>query len=241
MNARKANDTNVRTEVEDEKITAGLLGTEQQQLEAINMAYGLYAAPLASFIRESVAPTLDPHEVATAVNDTFLGLAKYAARRRFSSDGALTTLLFSMARFKAYDQLRQKTTYQRHHIGMSTLGENEDECNGGMNDEEFASHVAHRLAAAPQIADPWKRAADEEAANETIRQFRLWIGTQSRLQRKVAEALLTEFGEITNEGICDRIAKTGQRPSVASVKSARSEITRKFETLMKSRERITKI
>jgi hypothetical protein len=80
---------NVRTEVEDDDIKDGLLGTEQEQQEAIKKAYERYAKPVAGFIRERVAPTLDSDEVASAVNDTFCALAKYVARGRFKADGAL--------------------------------------------------------------------------------------------------------------------------------------------------------
>lgn len=228
---------NVRTEVEDDDIKDGLLGTEQEQQEAIRKAYDRYAKPVAGFIRESVAPSLDSDEVASAVNDTFCGLAKYVARGRFKADGALVTLLFSMARLKAYDLLRRKTAGRRSHT-EEYLGD-EPEC-GGVADDEFAVHVAQRLAAAPEIAVLWRTAADEGAANEIIRQFRLWISQLPRLQRKVAQALLTHFGDVTNREICEEIAKTAERPTEPSVKSARNEITRKFKTMIETRERTKK-
>ncbi len=228
----------MRTEVEDDEIKEGLLGSEQEQQDAIRKAYDRYAKPVAGFIRESVAPTLDSDEVASAVNDTFCALAKYVARGRFRADGALVTLLFSMARLKAYDLLRRKTAGRRsrkeEYVG------DESDCDGGIGDDEFAVQVAQRLAAAPEIAVLWRTAADEGAANEIIRQFRLWVGQLPRLQRKVAQALLTHFGDVTNREICDEIAKTGDRPTEASVKSARNEISRKFKTMIETRERTKK-
>jgi RNA polymerase sigma factor (sigma-70 family) len=228
----------VRTEVEDDEINEGLLGSEQDQHAAIGKAYDRYAKPVAGFIRESVAPSLDSDEVASAVNDTFCALAKYVARGRFKADGALVTLLFSMARLKAYDLLRRKTAGRRsrkeEYVG------DESACDGGIGDDEFAVQVAQRLAAASEIAILWRTAADEGAANEIIRQFRLWVSQLPRLQRKVAQALLTHFGDVTNREICDEIAKTGERPTEASVKSARNEITRKFKTMIETRERTKK-
>ena len=126
----------MRTEVEDidKEIIDGLLGNPKQQLKAIDTAYARYAKPLTGFIRESVAPTLDEHEVATAVNNTFIALARYAERGRFKAQGALlSTLLFEIARLKGYDQLRQK--------GSSSRPSEDEEiatvsCDLGMDDEE---------------------------------------------------------------------------------------------------------
>jgi DNA-directed RNA polymerase specialized sigma24 family protein len=221
----------VRTEVRDldKDIVDGLHGTEQQQLEAIKVAYDRYARPLASFIRESVAPTLDKNEVATAVNNTFLGIARYAARGRLRRTGALSTLLFEIARRKAYDELRYKS---RSLPGADPAPAPEDDltsCQDGMTDEEFAEQVGRRLAAAPEISDLWKAAMERSATQEIIRIFRLWIAHLPRLQRKVAEALLLHFGDVTNREIADEIAKTDPRPAVASVKSARKQIADKFK------------
>jgi len=191
---------------------------------------------LAQFIRETAAPTLDPHEIATAVNDTFIGLANYAARGKFLAEGALTTLLFSIARRKACDQWRRKATYQRRVVDSSTCVGN-DVSEESLSDEEVASLVALRLGESPSVNAMWRTAVEESAANEVIRSFRIWIGTLSPLQRKVAEVMALYFGDITNEEICDEIAKSGKRPPLASVKSARREISRKFEEQLKSTER----
>jgi DNA-directed RNA polymerase specialized sigma24 family protein len=230
--------TKVKAEVEDDDIKDGLLGTEQEQQDAIEKAFDRYAKSVAGFIRENVAPTLDDDEVASAVNDTFCALAKYVARGKFRADGALITLLFSMARLKGYDLLRRKTASRRFHRAEYVGDQSERE--GGIGDDEFAAQVAKRLAAAPEIAVLWRTAADEGAANEIIRQFRLWISQLPRLQRKVAQALLTDFGDVTNREICDEIAKSGERPTEASVKSARKEITRKFKTIIETLERSRK-
>jgi DNA-directed RNA polymerase specialized sigma24 family protein len=226
----------VKTHVEDvdKEIKCGLLGTEQQQEEAIRMARERYARPLASFIRERAAPTLDSDEVANAVNDAFIGLAKYAARGRFRADGALSTLLFCMARRKAYDQLRRRP---KARLDASEGGDDGENCEGETCDGSFEARVNQHLVAAPEIAVLWKTAVDEARTNEIIRTFRLWISGLPRLQRKVAEAILRNFGVITNAQICDELAETGPRPSVASVKSARKQITEKFKELMRSEER----
>src|SRR5947208_1185427 len=93
----------------DDEIKAGLLGNEQEQEQAVSRAYERFSKPLAAFIREVVAPTLDSDEVATAVNETFCALARYANARKFHGHGALSTLLFEIAQRKATDLLRKKT------------------------------------------------------------------------------------------------------------------------------------
>ena len=231
----------MRTDVEDEQIKTGLLGTEQEKEAAICDAYERYKRPLAAFIREKVAPTLDSDEIATAINDVFCGLARYVSRGRFSRDGSLLTLLFSMARRKAYDRLRRKTKGQKACGQDHTEDADFDESLVVADedaDEEFAVYVAQKLSKAPELSAEWKNAADKAATNEIMRQFCMWIGTLPHLQRKVAEAVAKHYGDLTDAEICDEIAKTGERPTVASVKSARKQIVRKFTELMKTQERL---
>jgi len=230
----------VTPSAEDEEIKKGLTGTPQEREAAFEKAYARFAKPLASFIRESVAPTLDSDEIATAVSETFCGLARYIDRGRFRKEGALSTILFSIARLKAYDLLRGKTCLKRG--GQECEGdENAASVDCELSDEEFATCVSQRLVKAPEIRELWRTAADAGAANEIIRQFRLWVARLPHLQRKVAQALLKHFGDVTNKEISDEIAQGGHpRPSEASIKSARKEITRKFKTLIQTQERTTK-
>lgn len=240
-------DTNqtVTPELEEEQIKKGLMGTEEDKERAFEKAYARFAKPLAAFIRENVAPTLDSDEVATAVSETFCGLARYVERGKFKSNGAISTILFSIARFKAIDLLRSKMCIKRRDQNQ----ENPEACeceDDEQADENFAVRVSQHLVKAPEIKEMWKTAADIGKANEIIRQFRLWISTLPRLQRKVAEAILAhfgniyndEFGAVSNKEICDYIAKNGEhRPSEPSVRSARRQITRKFKTLIQTQER----
>lgn len=222
----------MRTEVNEDKIKTELRGNEQDQFEAICKLYDRYAGPLASYIRERVAPTLHPHELTTAVNDVFLELAKKAKDGKFQLNGSVKTLLFRMAKCNAIDQFRQKCREQKRNVSDAFLKD-------GNDDVDFASSVAKKLADAPEIAATWKSltqertAADEVAANELMLQFRVWAAYNlSPLQRKVAEEIAIYCGDVTNEEICDEIAKTGKRPPISSVKSARKEIARKYKTLI---------
>lgn len=228
----------------DEDIKAGLLGTSQDQDRAITRAYQRFAKPLFGFIRESVAPTLDSDEIATAVNETFCALARYASAGKFRSSGALSTLLFEIARRKATDILRKKTCRKRRiETGESAVIPVEDLelGHGGISDDEFATRVTQRLILAPEIRDLWRTAADEAQANEIIRNFRLWISTLPRLQRKVAEIMLAHFGSASDGEMSIELGKMGIQATPASVKSARSEIVRKFESLIKKTERTRSI
>ena len=225
----------MRTETEEE-IKSGLIGNAQEREDAFTKACARYAKPLAAFIRESIAPTLDSDEVATAVSKTFCALAKYIAQGKFKSVGALSTLLFSIARLKAYDLLRSKTSLKRQ-SGADCAIDGEESCDDGMSDEDFAVCVTQRLVAAPKIRELWRTAADNCEANEIIRQFRLWISTLPRVQRKVAQALLRHMGDISDPEICEEIATNDERPTVASVKSARKQISQKFASLIQNHER----
>jgi DNA-directed RNA polymerase specialized sigma24 family protein len=232
----------VRTEVEEDEIKIGLLGSEKEKEDAIHRAYFRYRRPIAAFIRERVAPTLDSDEMATVISATFCGFALYVDRGKFNPDGSLSTLLFTIARRKAIDQLRRRKKLQMAETwDQSYLDEPTDNESTAENDDEiFRSGVAQALRECPEIGALWRTAADEGSANEIIRQFRIWIGTQPRLQRKVGEALLRHSGDVTNAQIAAEIATPDDRPTVASVKSARNEITRKFKTLMTQKERNTR-
>src|SRR5947209_5935316 len=110
---RQPSGHSARPDDEEEEIKKGLSGTPEEQEVAFEKAYARFARPLAAFIRETIAPTLDSDDVATAVSQAFCGLARYVQRGKFKSEGAVSTLLFSIARRKAYDLLRCKTSLKR--------------------------------------------------------------------------------------------------------------------------------
>jgi DNA-directed RNA polymerase specialized sigma24 family protein len=236
----------VNTEVE-EQIKTGLQGNEEKQLEAVCKAYERYAAPLAAYILERVVPTLDSHELTTAVNDVFIELAKKAKNGNFKPDGSLASLLFQMARCNAIDQLREKVRYQyRNELTDFSGSENGVQKSEWLNDDEIASRVAQKLADAPEIGSAWKAAtnkrtpANESAAAEIVRLFRIHIAGLPSFQRKVARLMAVYFGDITEEQICDELGKLGKRPPLGSVKSARREIREKFVSLINQIERTEK-
>lgn len=233
----------MRTEVQEDEIKTGLREDEQKQFEAICKALEQYAGPLAASVREHF-PTLDSHEQATAVHDVFIELARKAKQGTFKTDGSLKSLLFQMARCNAADQLRAKYRWQkRKSTDHFTIEEPDGQGSEGLSDDEVASLVARKLSNAPGIATAWRvvtqewTPADQAAAHEIIRQFKMWITTLPCVQRKVAQLMAAHFGDVTDEEICHEIAKTGEPSPLGSVKSARREIRDKFESLMKNQER----
>lgn len=215
------------------------------QFDAVCKAYERYANPLASYLRERF-PTLDSQELTTAVDDVFISLAKKAKVGNFQADGSLASLLFRMARNKAVDQLKAKYKQEQRWVDSSRCfkGEQPGCSDDEVSQDEIISMVARKLSNAPEIAAAWRAVmqdwtpAHEVAAIEIVRQFKLWIADLPRLQRKVAEVMAIHFGNITDEEICDEIAKKDERPEIASVKSARREIREKFKTLIERQERI---
>lgn len=237
----------VKTEVEEE-IKIGLKGDEQEQFEAVCKAYDRFAAPLASFIRERVAPTLDEHELTTAVNNVFLDLAKKAKKGDFTFDRSLKSLLFQMAKFKALDQVKAKLKQEQNNVTEHFLseGHTNHDCEA-LTDDEIVSIVAGKLSDAPEIATAWKAATQdwtagkESAAREIVRRFNIWVGTSlPRMQRKVAELIAASYGEFTDEEICEKLTKAGYQAPLGSVKSARREIREKFASLINQLERTEK-
>jgi len=225
---------------EDQAISAGLKGSRRCQENAIERAHQRFSRSLAAYIRERVAPTLDGDEIATAVSETFCALARYAAEGKFYSTGALSTLLFTIARRKAIDILRKKTRKKRRagEDDHTMLPVTEVELgHDGLSDDDVAVEVTQKLVRAPEISDLWRTAADEARTNEIIRRFRLWIGTLPRLQRKVAECMLTHFGSATDAEMAAELRNEGVQATPASVKSARTQIVIKFKSYIKETER----
>lgn len=246
-NRKRRKAVKVKTEVEEE-IKTGLKGDEEKQYEAVCKAYDRFADPLAAYIRERVAPTLDEHELTTAVNNVFLDLAKKAKTRKFTLDGSLTSLLFRMAKFKALDQLKAKLKQEENNVTVHPLSTDHgnDDCET-LTDDELVSIVAGKLSDAPEIATAWKAATQdwtagkESAAREIVRRFNLWVGTSlPPMQRKVAELVAASYGEFTDEEICKKLTKAGYNAPLGSVKSARREIREKFASLINQLERIEK-
>lgn len=226
----------MKTSLENE-IKSGLQGDEQRQHDALCSAYNRYAGPLTAFLRERWGVTLDGHEIATVVNDVFIELAKKASTGNFKANGSLPTLLFTMAKCNAKDLWDKKSRYQRRHIPDCCLGED-------LTEDEVAALVAKKLAEASEVAAAWKSLAqqrtpaDEAGTEEIVRQFRIWLGTLPRLQRKVAELIAIHYGNITDEGICDALGQAGFIVALGSVKSARREIREKFTSLIQRQERV---
>jgi DNA-directed RNA polymerase specialized sigma24 family protein len=218
---------------EDEVIKQGLMGTASGQELAIEQAYARFAKPLAAFIREKVAPTLDSDEIATAVSETFCAVARYTAGGGFSPKGALSTLFFSIAKRKATDLLRKKTCQKRRapKAGDDLDDSESSEYGAESAGEESETRIAQRLELAPDIKKLWA-AAEHLYAKEIFREFRLWTGTQPSLQRKVAELILANFGGSSDAEMSRKLAANGVKATPASVKSARRQLVLKFKTLL---------
>lgn len=237
----------MKIEVEEE-IKTGLKGDEQKQYEAVCKAYDRFANPLASYVRECVAPTLDEHELTTAIDNVFLDLAKKAKNGKFTSDGSLASLLFQMAKYKALDQLKAKLRQEENNFTEHPSIEDQYNLGGEvLTDDEIVSIVAGKLSNAPEIATAWKAATQdwtaskESAAREIVRQFKIWVGTTlPPMQRKVAELMAASFGEFTDEEICEKLKQTGHHAPLGSVKSARRQIREKFVSLINQQERMEK-
>ncbi|HMG06493.1 MAG TPA: hypothetical protein VK581_13620 [Chthoniobacterales bacterium] len=173
------------------------------------------------------------------MSEAFCGLARYAAQGKFRASGAVSTLLFTLARRKAIDQLRAKTSGKRRPpiSDAQEAAEVAVTCGPDLTDDEFTTSVRQRLIDAPEIEELWRTAADNAATNEIIRAFRLWVGSLPRLQRKVAEALLKHFGSARDAEIASELVQIGEPATTASVKSARNEIVRKFTAMIEQTER----
>ena len=163
------------------------------------------------------------------------------AKRKFKLQGSLSALLFTMAERKAIDQLRAGKQWKQRRV--DTLSSTDDADFATVSINEDLETLERRVEESAEVDAAWKALAqsktpaDEVATAEVIRQFRIWLGTLPNLQRKVAQALYSHSGDITDNEIAEEIGASGPRPPISSIKSARAQIRTKFDTLMKSQER----
>lgn len=164
----------MRTEVCEEQIKTGLRGDAKTQFDAICKAIETYADALAACVRENY-PLLDSHELAEAVDDVFLELARKAKNGDFKADGSLKSLLFRMVRFNAADQLRKKYRWQKNKALEQIAAEVcNNESPDELTDDEVATFVAQRLGNAPDIATAWRVVTHENGLQQNRqRQSRL--------------------------------------------------------------------
>jgi len=227
----------VKADIQDD-IKSGLCGDEKSQTEAIYRAYERYADPLAAFVAEKWV-TFDSDEVRTVVNDVFRELAKKISEGTFRPGGSLVSLLFKIARHRGTDLWRKKRRHESRFVSAGGM----DEGVPSPSEDEIAENVHDSLTQSPELAAAWRElshqrtSADESMTNEVFRNFKIWLGGLPTVQRKVAELIALNLGEITDEDIVRELEISGHKVPLGSVKSARREIRRKFETLMNRKER----
>jgi hypothetical protein len=68
--------------------------------------------------------------------------------------------------------------------------------------------------------------------------FRQFVKTLPRVQRIIAQVIANTLpGDLTDQEIADEIfLQTGDRPTVAQIRSARNQMELKFRALLKRRE-----
>ncbi|HUS34341.1 MAG TPA: hypothetical protein VM680_03215 [Verrucomicrobiae bacterium] len=227
----------MKADIQDD-IKSGLCGDKKSQTEAIYRAYERYADPIAAFVSEKWI-TFDSDEVRTVVNDVFIELAKKVSDGTFKLGGSLESLLFMIARRRGTDLWRKKKRRDERFVSAGDM----DSGVPTASEDEITENVHNILAQSPELAAAWRElsqqrtSADEAVTNEVFRRFNISLASLPAVQRKVAEVMAVHFGDVTDEEIVEELAELGYRIPLGSVKSARREIRRKFETLMNRKER----
>jgi DNA-directed RNA polymerase specialized sigma24 family protein len=176
----------------------------------------IFAPRILAYIRKRF-PGLSDEHTEEAVMDVFSGLYVAVRNGKFDIDPPLEAFLFSLARRKAIDHLRQ----QQGPKGTKTLA---------------AEDIGDFLIGS-EIGDAWKDLVQKDRATRITRLFLEFIASLPRVQRQVAQVMAENFPDkLEYAEYLDIIQeRTGSRPTSVQVKSALSQIRLKFHDLIISR------
>ncbi len=192
----------------------GLLGTPQEQEDAILLLFDRFRRPLMSFLADLFAD-LDPDERASAVHDSFRTVLKMSTDGELDPDKPLTGLLFTVAKRRAIDARRKNSRRIRAERALA---------------EEVGGYLA-----GTETGRDWKLVVTLEKAAQVGDELRRFVGTLKGRQRRVASVMadfLTDW--LTNQEIAQEVFdRTGERMTTMEVKGAKNALMAKFREILK--------
>lgn len=199
--------------VDEDDIKLHLCGTIADRQRAITKLWLECREEVMGFV-EFRFPGLPSDSGAEVVAQAFAELVKKIDEPEFDWDQPLRPMLLKIARRRAIDELRK---WQVRPISKA----------------DFYDFVAEEISET-KLAKQWAVHVAAGRANEIYRQFGAFVATLPELQRRVGLIIYHNLPEkLEHDVICETISEeTGQRPTVASVKSALRELRRKFHELL---------
>lgn len=200
----------------DLRVRCGLLGTPEEQEEAIVLLFNEYRRPIMGFLRKNFSD-LSSDELASAVQDTFIA-ADNNKRRLGETDEPLSRFLFTVANRRGIDARRKRARRIQ-------------------TDDEITDEIAKTLDKTfTKLA--WDEARSANRTQEIIEEFRAFVPTLKGQQFRVAVVFADHMPYLlTDREIADEIfARTNVIIPVVEVKGARAAMLKKFRELLKRRK-----
>ena len=199
--------------LDEDAVKLGLMGTDEEREEALKSVYEHYSEGIVGFLERKL-PGLPADLCINAMLDAFRALNEAAVAGTFDYDKPIMNWLFRVAWHKGVDELRK---FSRRTLGNSEFFDTVGEC---LEDTE--------------VGRQWRLYTKSREADAIAQEFRDFLLTLPPVQRQVGQIMADSFPDaVPEEEICEEIfRRTGKRPTVVQVKSAKREIRKKFKVIL---------
>jgi RNA polymerase sigma factor (sigma-70 family) len=201
----------------DLRVRCGLLGTPQEQEDAIVLLFNKYKRPLMAYLGKNF-PDLPSDEIASAIQDTFIAVDKNK-KKLGDTDQPLSRFLFTVANRRCIDARR------RHARRIKT-------------DDELTEEIATAMnGTLTKLA--WDEARAANQTREIVDEFRDFVRELKGQQRRVATIVADYLPYLLSDReIADEIYVRGNIiVSAVEVKGARTAMFEKFSELLERRKK----
>lgn len=196
-------------ELDVEDVSILLIGSEEEQNEAIRLIDKHLRRPILAKIRQS-APGLASGELPDVYQDVLLSILEAARQKRYDADQPLLPFVFTVAYRRAIDRIRNSSR-------------------GQAAESELLDAVRDRLADT-KVGEAWKNVVAQEDGRRMMESIRNAIAAMPERQRHVAAFVIEHFSDVpTMQEIQQQILeRTGEHLTVVAVKRAWQEALQKI-------------
>lgn len=201
----------------DVDIALLFLGNTKEQEAGLDALMRAHTADLIGVIRCHL-PGLTVQDAEEVVSTTFQIFWRKVQDETVDLNRPLRPLLRTIAHRRATDLLRSKTRHPESSL------------------EDDACTVADAIKGT-DVSLWWRKVTSQDAADEVRQIFVDFIQSLPPVQQAVAQVMADNFpDDLSQEETAKEIfRRTGNMPTVVSIKKARSEIRDKFESILKAR------
>jgi RNA polymerase sigma factor (sigma-70 family) len=201
----------------DLRVRCGLLGTPQEQQDAVVLLFDEYKRPLMAYLGKNF-PDLPEDEIASAIQDTFIAVDKNK-KRLGDTDQPLSQFLFTVAKRRCIDARRKRARRIQ-------------------TDDELTEGIARAMDnTLTKLA--WDEARSANVTAAIVDEFRDFVRSLKGQQRRVATILADYMPHLLGDKeIAEEIyVRTNTIIPVVEIKGARIAMFKKFRELLERRRK----